>query len=264
MNGGAGRIGLWALRIWAWCAFFFLVTPMLIVVPLSFGAGNYIEFPPSGFSLRWYERFFADAAWLEAAWLSIRVAAAATAASLVLGTLLSMAIVREKLPGGAWLEKAVTAPMIVPVVVYSVAVYYLFAGWRFTGNAVAIALAHTVLALPFVVILMSAGLREMDPAQEMAAEGLGAGRWTRMRRIVFPQIAPSLFSAGLLAFVTSFDDLVVALFLSGFQPTLPQKMYENIKIDIDPTISAVSVLQIAVVIVFGVIAILWNEKRAVR
>ncbi|WP_034658205.1 ABC transporter permease [Chelativorans sp. J32] len=252
-----GRI---ALTLWAYASFFFLVAPMLVIVPLSFTDANYLTFPSPGYSFRWYEKFFTDGAWIDATLLSLRIGLMATAASLFLGTALALAIVREKVPGAALMQKAFTAPMIVPVIVYSVGIYYLFAGWRFTGNATAIAAAHTILALPYVVIIVTAGLREFDSTQELAAYGLGAGRWATITRIVLPQIAPSMLSAALFAFITSFDDLVVALFLSGFQPTLPQKMFENIKIDVDPTISAVSVLQIAFIVLIGIMVLFWNRR----
>jgi putative spermidine/putrescine transport system permease protein len=135
----------------------------------------------------------------------------------------------------------------VPTIILSVAVYGLFARLKLIGEWYGLVVAHTVLALPFVVLVMGAGLRDFDRALEQAAEGLGASRWQTLRRITLPILRPSLVSAGLLAFITSFDEVVVALFLSGANMTLPKKMFDNILMEIDPTIAAVSVIQILLV-----------------
>jgi putative spermidine/putrescine transport system permease protein len=145
------------------------------------------------------------------------------------------------------LERLTMAPIVVPTIILSVAVYGLFASLKLIGEWYGLALAHTVLALPFVVLVVSAGLRDFDRSLEQAAEGLGASRWQTLRRVTLPILRPSLVSAGLLAFVTSFDELVVAMFLSGSRMTLPKKMFDNILMEIDPTIAAVSVMQILLV-----------------
>ena len=174
--------------------------------------------------------------------------------SLLVGTPLAFSLVRGRYPGRALLDRLAAAPMIVPAIVFSVAVYGLFAKLKLIGAWYGIALAHTVLALPFVVIVIGAGLRGFDEALEAAALGLGASRWQAVRRVTLPQIRPSLVSAALLAFVTSFDELVVAMFLAGSEMTLPKKMFDNIRMEIDPTIAAVSVLQIALIVLAVLIA----------
>lgn len=251
-----------ALTAWAMLSFAFLLGPIVIIIPMSFSDTNYITFPPTGFSFRWYYNFLVgDPSWIRSTIFSVQIGVVAMIISTVLGTGLAFAIVRSKLLGFEILEKFIPAPLVLPTIIYTISIYYLFAEWRFTGNILSIAIPHAIMALPYVVILLCAGLRELDFRQELAAYGMGAGRWRTMRKVILPQLYPSVFSAALFAFMTSFDDLVVALFLSsGFQPTLPQKMYENIRIDIDPTISAVSVIQVVFILVFGSLAVHWNER----
>ena len=167
--------------------------------------------------------------------------------STVLGTLLAFAVVRGRYPGKSLLNQFALLPLIVPVIVYSIAVYGLFAQLRLIGDWQAIVLGHTVHAIPFVVIIVAAALRTFDENYELAAMSLGASRLRAVWRITLPQIRPALISAMFLAFITSFDELVVAMFLGGSNMTLPKKMFDNIVNAIDPTIAAVSVLQIVLV-----------------
>jgi putative spermidine/putrescine transport system permease protein len=160
---------------------------------------------------------------------------------------LAFSLVRGRYPGRMLLDRLAIAPMIVPTIIISVAVYGIFAKLRLIGAWYGIALAHTILALPFVVIVLGAGLRGLDETLEQAALGLGASRWQAVLRVTLPEIRPSIVTAAVLAFITSFDELVVAMFLAGSQMTLPKKMFDNIRMEIDPTIAAVSVLQILVI-----------------
>ena len=167
--------------------------------------------------------------------------------STVLGTLLAFAVVRGRYPGKSLLNQFALLPLIVPVIVYSIAVYGLFAQLRLIGDWKAIVLGHTVHAIPFVLILVAAALRTYDENYELAAMSLGASRLKAVWRVTLPQIRPALISAMFLAFISSFDELVVAMFLGGSNMTLPKKMFDNIINAIDPTIAAVSVLQIVLV-----------------
>jgi ABC-type spermidine/putrescine transport system permease subunit II len=234
-----------------YCAllFAFLTLPMVIVALLSFSASPYLVFPPPGFSLRWYNAYFADPIWIAATIRSVKVALTAMAAATVLGTLLAFSLVRGRYPGRALVDQLSIAPLVVPSIVYSVAIYSLFAQLRMIGEWPAIALAHTVHTLPFVVLIVGAALRTFDIAQEQAAVGLGATRLQAIVRVTLPQIRPALVSAAFLVFISSFDELVIAMFLGGSRMTLPKKMFDNIMNDIDPTIAAVSVLQIVLVLI---------------
>lgn len=239
----------WRIGLYAFCAlvFFFLMAPLIVVFPISFSSSPYLQFPPPGWSLRWYVAYVEDSAWIDSTIRSLKVATATTVLSTVLGTLLAFGIVRGRYPGKSALNQFSLLPLIVPVIVYSIAVYGLFAQFRMIGNWYAIVLGHTVHAIPFVLILVGAALRTFDESYELAAMSLGASRLKAIWRVTLPQIRPALVSAMFLAFISSFDELVVAMFLGGSNMTLPKKMFDNIVNAIDPTIAAVSVLQIILV-----------------
>jgi putative spermidine/putrescine transport system permease protein len=218
-----------------------------VVFPISVSSASYMQFPPPGFSWQWYQRYFGDEIWIEATIRSFQVAALCTALAMLLGVPLAFLLVRSKRRGMWMLDRLAAAPIIVPTIILSIAIYSIFARLQLIGVWYGVAIAHTVLALPFVVILVGAGLRGFDQAQEQAAMGLGASWPVAIWRITLPQLRPSLISAAFLAFISSFDELVVAMFLSGAAMTLPKKMFDNIMMEIDPTIAAVSVTQILLV-----------------
>jgi len=178
---------------------------------------------------------------------SLKIGVSTMALSMILGTLLSFSLVRGKYFGRLFVNQISILPLIVPLIIYSIAVYGLFSQWKLIGHWQAIVLAHTVHAIPFVVIIVSAALRTYDINYEYAAMSLGASRLGAIWRITLPQIRPSLISAAFFAFISSFDELVIAMFLGGSNMTLPKKMFDNIMNEIDPTIAAVSVLQIVLV-----------------
>lgn len=241
---GRRSVGRILLGCFAGAVFTFLMVPLLVVFPISVSSAAYLQFPPPGFSWQWYQRFFEDPTWIEATIRSFKVAILCTILAMGLGVPLSFALVRSRLRGMLFADRLVAAPIIVPNIIISIAIYSLFARMQLIGVWYGIAIAHTILALPFVVILVSAGLRTFDESQEQAAMGLGASWPVAVWRVTLPQLRPSLVSAAFLAFVTSFDELVIAMFLSGASMTLPKKMFDNIMLEIDPTIAAVSVLQI--------------------
>jgi putative spermidine/putrescine transport system permease protein len=227
--------------------YLFLMLPLLVVFPMSLSSAPYLQFPPPGFSWQWYERYLNDPQWIDATVRSLQIGAATAMLALALGVPLSFGLVRGKFPGRQMLDRLTMAPIIVPTIIFAVAIYGVFAKLKLIGEWYGLVLAHTVLALPFVVLVMVAGLRDFDRSIEQAAEGLGASRWRTLWRVTLPLLRPSLISAGLLAFINSFDEVVVALFLSGARMTLPKKMFDNILMEIDPTIAAVSVIQILLV-----------------
>lgn len=243
----AAGLGRWTLRIFTGLVLFFLMLPLTIVFPISVSSAPYLEFPPPGFSWQWYARYLGDPDWIDATVRSLQIGAATVVLSLLVGVPLAFSLVRGSYPGKTAMDRLMTTPMIVPAIVTSIAIYGVFSTLRLIGEWYGIAIAHTLLAVPFVVILVGAGLRGVDPNLEQAALGLGATRFTAIRRVTLPQIRPSLISAGLIAFITSFDELVVAMFLAGSRMTLPKKMFDNIRMEIDPTIAAVSVLQILLI-----------------
>ncbi len=236
-----------ALIVACTAIYIFLMLPLLVVFPISMSSAAYMQFPPPGLSWQWYERFLDDPQWVDATVRSLYVGVATAILALALGVPLAFSLVRGKFPGRWLVDRIALAPLIVPTIILSVSLYGLFAKLKLIGEWYGLVIAHTVLALPFVVLVMSAGLRDFDRGLEQAAEGLGASRARTLLRVTLPLLRPSLVSAGLLAFVSSFDELVVALFLAGPNMTLPKKMFDNILMEIDPTIAAVSVMQILLV-----------------
>ena len=241
------RFGRLALGTVTGLVFVFLMLPLVVVFPISISSAAYLQFPPPGVSLQWYQRYLGDQSWIDATVRSLQAATLCTAVAMALGVPLAFFLVRSRLPGVAVLDRLAAAPIIVPTIVLSIALYDVVARLRLIGSWPTIAVTHAVLALPFVVILVGAGLKTFDRSQEDAAAGLGATWPQILWRITLPQLRPSLVSAGLLAFISSFDELVIAMFLSGSSMTLPKKMFDNIMMEIDPTIAAVSVLQILLV-----------------
>jgi putative spermidine/putrescine transport system permease protein len=196
--------------------------------------------------VQWYERYFGSREWMSATVRSFEVALLTTAAATAVGTAAAMAL-RRPFRGRSLARLIILAPMVVPVIIVAIAIYGLYAKLRMVGTLHGLVLAHTVLALPFVVVVVSATLSGFDSTLELAAQNLGANRWQTFRFVTLPLIRPGIVSAALLAFVTSFDEVVVAIFVSGTQAaTLPKQMWDGIRTEIDPTVAAVSTLLIGV------------------
>jgi putative spermidine/putrescine transport system permease protein len=235
----------WTLRVAAGAVFLYLIFPIVIVVPLSFSSGTYLSFPPPGFALRWYRHFFERSDWLSSAWLSLWVGVAVMLLATALGTPAAIALVRSRLPGRSLLNSFIISPLIAPVIIVAIGIYFFYARLGLVGNPIALIMAHTSLAVPFVVINVSATLYGFDERLEYAAMSLGATPWRTFWEVTFPIIRPGVLAGALFAFITSFDELVVALFISGTTAvTLPRKMWESIQFEIDPTIAAVSTMLI--------------------
>lgn len=238
----------------AYCVlvFAFLMAPLFIVFPLSVSSATYLRFPPPGLSLQWYEQYFSSSSWMQATLLSFEVAAGTAILSLLVGVPLSFYMARTRSQVLASLvDKLVILPLVIPGIVIAVSVYSLFSSLHLIGNGYGLVVGHTVLALPFVVVVVTAALRTFDRSLEDAAVGLGASRLQAVAYVTLPQIGSALLSGAFLAFMASFDDLIMALFLAGSNMTLPKKTFENILYAIDPTIAAVSALQILFVTVLG-------------
>jgi putative spermidine/putrescine transport system permease protein len=249
------RWGRSILILYVAAVLIFLMAPLLIVFPLSVSSATYLQFPPPGVSLQWFHRYFTSPSWTAATALSFAVAVATALSSLALGVPLAFYLVRAR--RGfivVLLDRLATLPLVVPSIITAVAIYGLFAPLRLIGTWYGLVVAHTVLGLPFVVIVIAAALRNFDISLEQAALGLGAARGRAILHVTLPEIRASLFTGAFFAFMASFDDLVLALFLSGSNMTLPKKTFENVMFAIDPTIAAVSVLQIVFV---TAISVLW-------
>jgi putative spermidine/putrescine transport system permease protein len=224
--GAVSRIAFYGLVI---LIFAYLLFPILIVIPLSFSSGKYLTFPPPGFSLQWYMNFFTRSAWTDSAWLSIWVGLAVTALSTLLGTPAAIGLVRGKFAGKRLVNALILSPVIAPGIIVAIGLYFAYASYGLVGRPLALVLGHTALAVPFVVINVS------------------SSPWATFRQITLPLIRPGIFAGAVFAFITSFDELLVALFLSGTTAvTLPRRMWEQIRFDIDPTLASVSTLLITI------------------
>jgi putative spermidine/putrescine transport system permease protein len=236
-----------ALRGFAVLACIFLVAPILAIVPLSFSAGGFLHYPLPGLSLRWYAEFFSSQFWLPALWNSIIVAVSATALATLLGTVAALGLWRSPFWGHRAVLAVIVAPMVVPQIITAVGVYFAFAPIGLVNTYAGLILAHTALAVPFVVITVLATLSGFDRTLVRAAASLGAGPLTAFRRVTLPLILPGLVSGAVFAFAVSFDEVIVALFLAGpEQRTLPRQMFSGINDSISLTITAAATLLIVV------------------
>ena len=250
---------------WLFVVFGYLVAPTVFVVWMSFGKDDVMRFPPHLFSTRWYAEFAGSEDWTTAALRSVGVAAATAVLSTVLGTIAALAVVRGRLPFRRPIELLVISPMIVPPIVLAVGGYGLFVRMKLVGSLAGLALVHTVLAVPYVFLVVSAALYRLDAAFELASMSLGAGRWTTLRRITVPLILPAVLTGSLFAFLTSFDEVVLALFLvSTVGPTLPIKVFSGIVFAVTPIVAAVSTLTVAASLVglmlLGTLRV-WQRRR---
>lgn len=238
-----GRVLLYLVGI---MVLVFLLTPLVLIPLLSFGSSAWLQFPPPGWTLTWYKQLFQSPEWVAAMINSLRIAVAVVAISLVLGVPAAYALVWGNFRGKEILSAIFVAPMIVPVVIVAIAVYILFLRLGLTGTFVGIVLAHSALALPFVIINVSNAFRSFDPTLERAAVSCGAHPIIVFFRVVLPCIMPGIVAGGLFAFVTSWDEVVVAIFITDPSlVTLPVKMWSTLRLELTPVIAAASTILIA-------------------
>jgi len=225
---------------------FFLILPTAIIIPMSLNASSYLTFPPSALTLNWYREYFSDPDWIAATLFSLKIAACTSLASTVIGTMSALAIVRGELPFRAAIQAMAIGPMIVPHVVLGVALYLVFAPLELTGSLLGFLIGHTVLAVPFVVITVTASLQRLDPALELAAASCGATRLRSFVHVTFPNILPGIAAGAVFAFLASFDEATVAFFISDVGgKSIGRKMFEDIDFNLTPVIAAASTVVVA-------------------
>lgn len=237
----------WSL-IWLICIY--LVLPTLVVIPVSFNPGELIRFPPDGFSLRWYGEYFRQDEWVGATVNSFVVACLTTLLSLALGVVVCYGLIRGQMPFRNLVVILFLLPLIVPTIVTAVALYRVFAPLNLVGTTAGMVLAHTVLALPFVVINVSAVMQRMDWSTEQAARSLGASPLKAFFLITLPMLRPGIAAGAFFAFITSFDEVVVSRYISGtILPTLPVKMWAGLRFELNPIIASVSTMLVLLTLV---------------
>ena len=220
---------------------FYLLAPTLVIVPMSFTEAEILSFPPQGLSLQWYEHMLTDHQWSTAMVNSLIVAVLTAALATVLGTLAALGLSRGRFPGRSLVNGLVLSPLIVPVVVIAIGMFGLFVQWKISGSVLGLVLAHTALALPFVVVNVGTSLQTMDRNLELAAANLGANPRRSFMHITLPIILPGVVAGAIFAFITSWDEVVVAIFMTSARfRTLPVEMWEQVRQVVDPTVAAVS------------------------
>ncbi|MGY8638512.1 ABC transporter permease [Bradyrhizobium sp. 14AA] len=244
----------------------FLIAPILVIIPLSFNSVPFFTYPMPGLSLRWYHEFFFSGRWQGALHNSIFVAISATLLSTVLGTLAALGLSRPNFPCRTAVMSVLISPIIVPVVITAVGVYFFYADVGLLNTFAGLILAHTTLAAPFVVITVTATLTGFDHSLTRAAAGLGARPITVFFKVTLPLILPGMISGSLFAFITSFDEVVVALFVaSADQRTLPKVMFSGIREQISPTITAAAtVLILFSILVLATVELLRRRSERLR
>ncbi len=237
------RVWYYAFRVLCGLVLVFLMLPILIIAPLSFNADSFLLYPMAGFSLRWYSEILASSAWQQAFMNSLIVSPFATLLAMALGTPAAIGLARIDFPGKALLTAILISPMVVPVVIVGVATYLVFSPIGLSGSYFGLILVHAALGVPFVVTTVTATLQGYDFNLTRAAASLGANPLTTFFKITLPLVAPGVISGGLFAFGTSFDEVVVTLFLAGpEQTTLPRQMFSGIRENISPAIAAVATI----------------------
>ncbi len=239
-----------------------LFAPILVVIPLSFTSISYFEFPPPSYSTKWYSNFMGNEEWVTGLIRSLNAAFLTAIIATALGTMAATAVLRVRFWGKKLFMALMVAPMIIPVIIVGIAMYYSFSMMKLTDSMLGLVLAHTVLAIPIVFITVMASMKGIDRNLELAAMGLGSSPIGVFFKITLPLIRPALLSGFLFAFITSLDEVVVTIFVTGARTkTLPIVMWENMTTQIDPTMAAVStVLIVGTVTLFLVQA--WASSRS--
>ena len=238
-------------RLWLYVisglVMFFLVVPSMIVVPMSFSGSSYLEFPPQQWSLRWYGTYFDSPAWQNATFTSLKVAVLTLLVATPMGTLAAYGLHVSRFRFSVYIYVVLSLPLMVPIIMIAIGVFFLYAKLGMINTIIGLVLAHSMLAVPLVVVVVAAGLKSYDMNQEMVARSLGASRAHAFLTITLPQIRFSVITGALLAFLTSLDEVIVALFVSGGEnATITRRMFNALRDQIDPTIASISTLLIAI------------------
>ncbi|HLT03575.1 MAG TPA: ABC transporter permease [Pseudomonas sp.] len=248
------RLGAWLIRFSAWLVLLFLILPVLVIVPLSFNVEPFFSFTegmitlqPEAYSLRWYREIFSDPRWMLAIRNSFIIGIFATLVATVLGTCAAIGLARDDMPARRLITALLLSPMIVPLIITAAGVFFFYSGLGLAGTHLGVILAHAALGTPFVIITVTASLTGFDYSLARAALSLGATPLRVFFDVIMPLIRPGVISGALFAFITSFDEVVVILFLAGpAQRTIPRQMFSGLREQINPSILAIATLLILV------------------
>jgi putative spermidine/putrescine transport system permease protein len=263
----------YGFRIICGMIFVFLIAPILVFIPLSFNAQPYftytremLTFDPAGYSLRWYQDFFGSRSWITSIRNSFFIAFFATLIATTLGTLAALGLSRRHMPFRGLIMGLLISPMIVPLIISAAGMFFFYSSIGLAGTFPGVILAHAALGTPFVVITVTATLVGYDHSLSRAAASLGANATTTFRKITLPLILPGVISGGLFAFITSFDEIVIVLFVAGVeQRTIPREMWSGIRESISPTIlAAATVLVLMSIALLTTVELLRRRTERMR
>lgn len=263
MSTFASRLTRIALLVLAWMLLLFLMLPVLAVIPLSFNSEPFLTYPLAGVSLRWYEAVLTSPQWMAALKSSLIVGLATVVIATPLGTLAAFGLVRKKMPKAQLFMGLLLLPMASPLVVVALALYMFLTRIGLGNNYAGLIIAHSVLATPFVLITVTASLAGFDFTQIRAGASLGARPLRVFCLVTLPQIAPGVATGAIFAFITSWDEIVVALFVAGpSQRTLPQQMFVGLREELNPSIMVVATIMIAVSVLLVTLGLLLRRRAA--
>jgi putative spermidine/putrescine transport system permease protein len=227
-----------------------IAIPVVAVVPIAFSEQSFVRLPPQNWSLRWWSAFFADPSWLRALLTSLEVGALSCLLSVTAGTLAALALPRLGPRMRALVNGLFLGPLVAPVIVLAVGLYALARSFGLVGSMFCLVLAHTMLALPYVVLNVGVMVAALDPRLALAASGLGAGPWRTFRTVILPSILPGIVGGGVFAFVTSFDEVVLAVFLAGPSvKTLPVRIWEEVRVEYTPIVAVAATIMIVLALI---------------
>jgi putative spermidine/putrescine transport system permease protein len=246
----------------AWLVLLFLVAPALVSIPVSLTPKRFLSMPDGEYSLRHFEYLFSSEPWLSSFWQSAVIAIASAALATLIGTLCAIGLWRISNRFSEVVRAILLLPLIIPPIISAMAFYRLWIPLRLLDTYAGLILAHTILAAPMVLITVSASLANFDPKLEQASRNLGAPMMTTLRRVILPSIRPGIYAGAVFSFILSWDEIVVALFISKFSVyTLPRRMWNGIRENTDPTVAAAAVVLIAMTLIaFTLYAVLMRRR----
>ena len=233
-----------------------------LVVPMSFSGSQYLEFPPRQWSLRWYENYFASNAWMQATATSFKAGFLTTLVATPLGSLAAYGLFVSRFRWARFVNVMLITPIIVPVILVAIAVFYVYVKLKLVNSLTGIVLAHSMLAVPLVMMIVTSAMKSYDLNQELAARSLGASRTKAFLSVTLPQIRFAVITSALLSFLTSFDEVILAMFVSGgANSTLTRNMFNALRDQIDPTIAAISTMMILVTTILLALAQMFGKPK---
>ncbi|TPN81141.1 ABC transporter permease [Mesorhizobium sp. CU2] len=243
----------------------YLIIPTLIILPISLSSERYLSFPPAGYSLQWYKSFIDNPGYAHSMLNTLKVGIPVTILSMALGTLAALSVVRGNLPMQRSFSALVLAPLMLPQIILAIGLFPVLASVNLLGGFVGIIIAHTVISIPLVMITVSAALRGFGPNYELAAMTMGANWWQTFWSVTFPMIRPAVLVGGLFAFAASFDEIIIALFLTDFNSvTLPKFMFSELQYQLDPTIAAASTVVVSIsLILLTIVALIQRRSSSI-